>query len=277
MVIPSIGRRILNHWTFQVPGKHPLHLAHTSLGSQPTTPTRTAPGGETSGIFNHSITWLQSCPHLRCAIYKVIYLPSPPPGPSLAWPRAPRQVGPPGSSRPVPQGLAKPVQWSSGPAPWRDGSGRPGRPQCCVRHSEAFSRVRLARCGGSRHVKLGDIKLQGDGAPQCFSCPASSSPVGLCWGPGPLSQRGHVAGPQTDPRAGLGHQWSHLHPTLMMGSVKGAGQGRGCWGFDLWFRQSPPGSLQLPLTGSLTRLEWFCTSRRGGGELMFIHGVIAWM
>ena len=86
MVIPSVGRRILNHWTLQVPGKHPLHPAHTSLGSQPTAPTRTAPGGETSGIFNHSITWLQSCPHLRCAIYKVIYLPSPPPGPGLAWP-----------------------------------------------------------------------------------------------------------------------------------------------------------------------------------------------
>ena len=121
---------------------------------------------------------------------------------------------------------------------------------CCVRHSEAFSRVRLARCGGSRHVKLGDIKLQGDGAPQCFlSCPALSSLAGLCWGPGPSSQRGHVAGLQTDPRVGLGHQWGHLYPTLTTGSVKGAGQGRGCWGFDLWFRQSPPGSLQLPPLG----------------------------
>ena len=72
-------------------------------------------------------------------------IPSSRPWPGLAWPRAPRQVGPPGSSRPVPQGLAEPVQRSSGPALWRDGSGRPGCPQCCVRHSEAFSRVRLAR------------------------------------------------------------------------------------------------------------------------------------
>lgn len=179
-------------------------------------------------MFNHSITWLRSCPHLCCAIYKVIYLPSP--LPALAWPGPGLQGGwgPPGSSRPVPQGLAEPVQRSSGPAPRRDRSGQPGRPQCCVRHSEAFSRVRLARCGGSRHVKLGDIKLQGDGAPQSFlSCPASSSLADLCWGPGPSSQRGHVAGLQTDPRAGLRHQWGHTqhsHDRVCEGSRVGRGQ-----------------------------------------------------
>lgn len=183
-------------------------------------------------------------------MYKIIYLPSPPPGPGLARPRAPRRVGPPGSSRPVPQGLAKTVQWGSGPAPRRDGSGRPGRPQCCVRHSEAFSRVRLARCGGSRHVKLGDIKLQGDGAPQSFlPCPALSSLGVLCWGLGPSSQQGHVAGLQTDPRAGPGHQWGHTQHSHD-GVCEGSGAGRGGhWGFDLWLRQSPHGSLRFPPLG----------------------------
>ena len=157
-------------------------------------------------------------------------------------------MGPPGSSRPVPQGVAETVQWGSGPAPWRDGSGRPGCPQCCVRHSEAFSRVRLARCGGSRHVKLGDIKLQGDGAPQSFlPCPALSSLGVLCWGLGPSSQRGHVAGLQTDPRAGLGHQRGHTqhsHEGVYEGSGAGPGRGTGVLTSDLG--RAHPGPCACP-------------------------------
>ena len=83
--------------------------------------------------------------------------------------------------------------WSSPAESWvhleaRASLAMAGGRQCCVRHSEAFSRVKLARCGGSRHAKLGDIRLLGrQGCPQLFP-PCSTSPPppnqGLCYGPG---------------------------------------------------------------------------------------------
>ena len=100
------------------------------------------------------------------AVYKPIYLPSPPPSPG------PAQPGLQGGGAPRQQQACSAASDRGG-----GGSGGPGRPQCSIRHSEAFSRVRLARCGGSRHLKLGDNKLQGDvGAPGPSSPPAPCSP-----------------------------------------------------------------------------------------------------
>lgn len=87
--------------------------------------------------------------------YIQTHLPSPPPPSAQAlmgW-------GNPREQQAAPQGQAGTAQMSPGPTS-RLGRGRWARGhQCCVRHSEAVSRVRLARCGGSRHVKLGDTRL----------------------------------------------------------------------------------------------------------------------
>lgn len=105
-------------------------------------------------------------PRQHYTLYKPTLSPLPSSCPSPAW--APRRVGHPGSSRPA---LSVRPKRSNGVLAPHHGLRQvwpAGSPQCCIRHSEAFSRVRLARCGGSRQVKLGDIRLQGDrGALPC--------------------------------------------------------------------------------------------------------------
>lgn len=114
-------------------------------------------------------------------------LPTPPPAPPRGpWPHPPldragagaqpaRHPTPGLDPRPARPGSSVPPPRPTPPTPLRhkrsNGVLAPhhglrqvwpaGSPQCCIRHSEAFSRVRLARCGGSRQVKLGDIRKAG--------------------------------------------------------------------------------------------------------------------
>lgn len=193
-------------------------------------------------------------PRQHYTLYKPTLSPLPSSCPSPAW--APRRVGHPGSSRPA---LSVRPKRSNGVLAPHHGLRQvwpAGSPQCCIRHSEAFSRVRLARCGGSRQVKLGDIRLQGD---------RGALPCGPLLGARPL-----LPGGAPERAAGRLPKLNSDSPGVMPNTPTTRAPKK--WGSPCpW---SPPGPCSLPPLGHSQGWSGSVSPDQEEEELMFIHEVL---